>query len=79
MTPSKNRRADVVPSSVAKIQDVSDLFINKKFVADGKGKLAPLQPLKNNFGLPKTVNFSGKKNINGKPSNFTVNATLKFK
>ena len=78
--PSKKRKALVVNGSVNASGNVENLsFGAETFARDEKKKLVPSAPKKKDFKFPKgKMTYSGKKDINGTMSNYSVSGDIKF-
>ena len=81
MTPSSQRRVDVIPDSVSADPGVTFLSIDKQYKLI-KGKLQSLddeEEKKENFSLPDDFTFSGAKRMAGGNSSFLASGTIQYK
>ena len=78
ITPSRNRKADVVYDSVERIGSVNSLLINRKYSMNAQNQFASKAKSNTNFNLPKKITYSGTKDVNGRSASYSVNVDLKF-
>ena len=78
ITPSRNRKADVLADSVERIGSMNTLLINRKYSLNAQNQFVSKAKSNSNFNLPKRITYSGTKDVNGRAASYSVIVDLKF-